>query len=252
MMTAVESLKADMNHAAEVLRRAKSLAVLTGAGVSAESGVPTFRDADGLWEGHAVEEVATPMAFRRDPKLVWRFYNQRRANLKNVAPNAGHYALARLEDRFGPVRFALVTQNVDGLHRQAGSRTVHELHGNISRTRCSGCLRIEDRGLEPLSELPHCEACGGLLRPDIVWFGEALPAHVWAAAEEGVSASDVLLVVGTSAIVYPAAGLIDIAISHGRKVIECNVRETSASSLAHVSLLGKSGEILPCLIDLLE
>src|SRR5206468_1138837 len=140
--------------------------VLTGAGVSAESGVPTFRDADGLWEGHPVEEVATPMAFERDPALVWKFYNARRANLRGVEPNPGHHALARLEDRHG--RVTVITQNVDGLHRRAGSRTVVELHGNLMRTRCTGCGAVEDRGLEPLGELPRCPRCEALLRPDIV------------------------------------------------------------------------------------
>src|SRR5262245_28621395 len=173
-----------LDRAAELLRRAKAVAVLTGAGVSAESGVPTFRDADGLWEGHEIEDVATPAAFRRDPRLVWRFYNARRANLGTVAPNPGHEALARLEERYGPGGVTVVTQNVDGLHRRAGSRTVHELHGNLTRTRCTGCGRVEDRGLEPLGELPTCPHCNALLRPDIVWFTEALPEDVWRAAEE--------------------------------------------------------------------
>ena len=161
--------------AARLLRPARRLAVLTGAGVSAESGVPTFRGADGLWEGHAIEEVATPEAFRDNPKLVWRFYNQRREKLGMVRPNPGHFGLAELEaDHFGDGRFTLITQNVDGLHRQAGSRRVLELHGNLRRTRCTGCRRIEERGLEPLGELPACPHCSRLLRPDIVWFHEML------------------------------------------------------------------------------
>jgi NAD-dependent deacetylase len=240
-----------LSRAAALLRAARCVAVLTGAGVSAESGVPTFRDADGLWEGHAVEEVATPAAFRRDPRLVWKFYNARRANLRAVSPNAGHEALARLEGRFGPGRFAVVTQNVDGLHRRAGSHTVHELHGNLARTRCTGCGAVADRGLEPLDDLPRCPGCHALLRPDIVWFTEALPDDVWEAAGQAVGACDVLLVVGTSALVYPAAGLIGEVRLRGRPVVECNSQRTAASHLADVNLFGKSGEVLPRLVDLL-
>jgi NAD-dependent protein deacetylase/lipoamidase len=237
----------NLERAAEILRAAKAIAVLTGAGVSAESGVPTFRDADGLWQGHAVEDVATPEAFRRNPRLVWQFYNERRENLKTVQPNPGHFALARLDERRR--RCTIVTQNVDGLHARAGSRTIHELHGNLARTRCTGCGHIEDRGLEPLGDLPKCDRCGALLRPDIVWFHEMLPYETWSAAEAAVEKSDVLLVVGTSAIVHPAAGLIRIAKSYDHGVIECNIQETAASALADISLTGKSGEILPALVN---
>src|SRR5262249_37662103 len=145
----------------------------------------------------------------------------------------------------GGERVTIVTQNVDGLHRRAGSRVVHELHGNLARTRCTGCARVNDRGLDPLGELPECPQCTGLLRPDIVWFHEMLPAVPWEAAETAVTRCEVLLVVGTSAIVHPAAGLIDTAHSIGRPIIECNTQETAASSLASVSLFGKAGEILP-------
>jgi NAD-dependent deacetylase len=158
-------LAASLARAADGLRRAGRVAVLTGAGVSAESGVPTFRGAGGLWEGRRVEEVATPHAFRRDPALVWRFYNARRAALRAVRPNPGHHALAALEERWGE-RFTLITQNVDGLHRAAGSRRVLELHGNLARVRCSRCGHVEDRGGEELPDLPRCGECGQLLRPD--------------------------------------------------------------------------------------
>jgi NAD-dependent deacetylase len=194
----------NLDRAAGILRAAKAIAVLTGAGISAESGVPTFRDADGLWQGHAIDEVATPEAFHRNPRLVWQFYNERRANLKTVEPNPGHFALARLDERRG--RCTIVTQNVDGLHSRAGNRTIHELHGNLARTRCTGCGHIEHRGLEPLGDMPKCNRCGALLRPDIVWFHEMLPHETWNAAESAVEAADVLLVVGTSAIVQPALG----------------------------------------------
>src|SRR5262245_445595 len=168
-----------LDRAAELLRAARTVAVLTGAGVSAESGVPTFRDADGLWEGHPIEDVATPAAFLRDPRLVWQFYNARRANLARVQPNPGHVALAGLEEHFGPDHVTGITQNLDGLHRRAGSRNVVELHGNLTRTRCTGCGCIEDRGCEPLGDLPLCPGCCAQLRPDIVWFTEMLPTAAW-------------------------------------------------------------------------
>lgn len=242
----------ELDRAAALLKKAQRVAVLTGAGVSAESGIPTFRDANGLWEGHVIEDVATPGAFRRDPKLVWKFYNERRKNLSAVEPNPGHFALAQLELRLGIDRFAVITQNVDGLHRRAGSRTVHELHGNLARTRCTSCGIVEDCGLEPLGELPTCPQCGGLLRPDIVWFHEMLPTEQWQRGESAVRNCDVLLVVGTSAVVYPAAGLIELARNRGRSVIECNLQSTSASSLADVVLLGRSGELLPQLVERLS
>jgi NAD-dependent protein deacetylase/lipoamidase len=154
-----------VREAAEALGRATCVAVLTGAGVSAESGVPTFRASDGLWEGHRVEDVASPDGFRRDPKLVWQFYNGRRANVARVRPNAGHAALADLERRLRD-GFTLVTQNVDGLHQEAGNQNVLEIHGSLRRTRCTECGAVRDRGLDALAEMPTCELCGGLLRPD--------------------------------------------------------------------------------------
>lgn len=243
------SFDADLVRAGDILRGAGRVAVLTGAGASAESGVPTFRDANGLWEGHAVEDVATPAAFRRDPALVWKFYNQRRANLRTVEPNAGHYALAQLEARYADGHFALVTQNVDGLHRRAGSRNPIELHGNIARTRCTGCQTVDDRGLEPFGDLPACPHCAALLRPDIVWFNEELPLDAWHRAKTAAAECDCMLVVGTSAIVYPAAGLISYAECGGNPVIEVNLRRTDASDRADVNLFGPSGEILPRLLE---
>jgi NAD-dependent deacetylase len=229
--------------------------VLTGAGVSAESGVPTFRASDGLWEGHRIEDVATPTGWDRDPKLVWAFYNARRANVRAVTPNPGHHALAQLEDRWGN-RFTLVTQNVDGLHRAAGSRNVLEIHGSLHRTRCTGCGEVQDRGLVPLPDLPGCH-CGGLLRPDIVWFHENLPVDVWEAAQLAAHECGVLLVVGTSAVVHPAASLIPIAkrrstwdhIRRGATVIEVNLTPTEASALADIGLYGPSGQVLPQLVE---
>jgi NAD-dependent deacetylase len=240
-----------LERAAGLLRGAERVAVLTGAGISAESGLATFRGAGGLWEGHRVEDVATPEAFRRDPELVWRFYNLRRANLATVRPNPGHLALVALEGRLGPDRFTLVTQNVDGLHRTAGSRNVLEIHGTLTRVRCTRCPLAEDRGAEPLGDLPRCSACGGLLRPAVVWFHEALPEDVWQQAEAAVERCQCFLVVGTSAVVYPAAGLIGLALAAGAHVLEVNLAATDASRHAHVRLCGPSGQVLPRLIQML-
>jgi NAD-dependent deacetylase len=242
-----DPLDAALSRAAGLLHRADRVAVLSGAGVSAESGLATFRGGGGLWEGHRVEDVATPGAFARDPVLVWRFYNARRAALRAARPNPGHRALAAMEDRWGSDRFTLVTQNVDGLHRSAGSRNVLEVHGSLARVRCSGCGKVEDRGTEALPEQPRCD-CGALLRPDVVWFGEMLPADVWRRAAEAAATCDCFLVVGTSAIVYPAAGLIDAARDVGASVVEVNLEPTAATADAAVGLYGPSGEVLPKLL----
>jgi NAD-dependent deacetylase len=243
-----DDLEHALDRAAELLRRAERVAVLTGAGVSAESGVATFRGAGGLWEGHSVEEVATPMAFRRDPALVWRFYHARRAGLRTVRPNPGHRALAALEDRWGSDRFTLITQNVDGLHRAAGSRHVVEVHGTLARVRCTGCGKSEDT-TEDLPELPKCAACGALLRPAVVWFHEMLPEDEWGQAVRAAAACQAFLVVGTSAIVYPAAGLIDTARAAGAGVIEVNIEPTAAAGRGAVRLRGPSGVLLPRLVE---
>jgi NAD-dependent deacetylase len=247
-----EDLDEALSRAAAYVRGAERVAVLTGAGVSAESGLATFRGAGGLWEGHPVEEVATPFAFARNPTLVWRFYNARRAGLRSARPNPGHLALTALEERLGTDRFTLITQNVDGLHRAAGSRRVLELHGSLARVRCTGCERREDRSTEVLPDLPRCTACGELLRPDVVWFHEMLPDDIWSEAEAAVRACQCFLVVGTSAIVYPAAGLIELARSGKARVIEVNLAPTDASRLADVCLVGPSGQILPQLVQRLE
>ena len=240
-------LDAALARGADALRRAGRVAALTGAGVSAESGLATFRGGGGLWEGHPVEDVATPEGFRRNPELVWRFYNARRAALLAARPNPGHLALVDLERRWGD-RFTLVTQNVDGLHQAAGSRRVLELHGGLARVRCTGCKAVADRAGEELPALPRCRDCGGLLRPDVVWFHEMLPEGVWRAACEAVEACDCLLVVGTSAVVYPAAGLIGTARALGACVIEVNL-EPAARAAGVIGLYGKSGEILPRLVQ---
>ncbi len=235
-----------MPAAREWLKQARSVAVLTGAGVSAESGVPTFRGPDGLWKRHRAESLATPEAFARDPKLVWEWYDWRRSVLSGVKPNAGHYALAELEQR--TPSFALITQNVDGLHELAGSRNALRVHGSIWMLRCLECgLEQEDRR-SPLPEIPPRCGCGGMLRPGVVWFGEALSTAVWRAAETAARSCDLLLVIGTSALVYPAAGLAHLAKSSGARVVEINVAETPLSREIDEFILGPSGELLPQLI----
>ncbi|MCS6866810.1 MAG: NAD-dependent deacylase [Gemmataceae bacterium] len=250
----VHELDTALSQATQYLHAARRVCVLTGAGVSAESGVPTFRASDGLWEGHRIEDVASPEGWYRNPALVWQFYNARRQNVAQVRPNPGHYALAAMERRWGP-NFTLVTQNVDGLHLAAGNRNVLEIHGSLRHTRCLQCAAVEDRGLEPLGDAPKCPRCQGRLRPHIVWFGEALDETIWQRAVDAASACDVLLVVGTSAVVYPAASLIPAAKRHRSipaTVIEVNLTPTEASDWADVGLYGPSGVILPQLVQRLE
>jgi NAD-dependent deacetylase len=245
-----EELDRALGRAADVLRRAGRVCVLTGAGVSAESGVPTFRASDGLWEGHRIEDVASPGGWERNPALVWQFYNARRENVGRVKPNPGHDALVQMERRWGD-DFLLVTQNVDGLHRQAGSKNVLEIHGSLRHTRCLGCGAVANRGLEPLGDAPECPRCRDRLRPHIVWFGEGLDDDIWMAALGGASSCDVLLVVGTSAVVYPAASLVPIAKRRAipATVIEVNLARTEASANADIGLYGPSGAVLPKLVE---
>ncbi len=230
------------------LRSARSVAALTGAGISAESGVPTFRDAQtGLWARFDPLELATPSAFARNPKLVWDWYAWRRELVATAQPNAGHLALAELERRVGD--FLLITQNVDGLHRKAGSTKVVELHGNIERVRCSQCgAPAEVWDASSPREAPRCAACGGFLRPDVVWFDETLPEQALERAERAARECDMLLVVGTSAEVYPAAMLPAYAQQRGATVIEINPNTTPLTARADFALTGKSGEILPALL----
>jgi NAD-dependent deacetylase len=218
--------------------------VLTGAGVSAESGVATFRGSGGLWTRVRIEDVATPGAFQRDPARVWQFYNDRRDQLLDVEPNPAHYALAELESLAR--HFCLITQNVDRLHQRAGSIRVLELHGNLTEVRCTACGRRFDMAGVRLPQLPRCAECGGLLRPNVVWFGETLDDHIWAEAARSVRESDVLLVVGASAEVYPAAGLVSIARQAGASAIEINLERTGAST--NLGIYGPAGQTLPELV----
>ena len=231
----------ELAQARKLLKEARSIAVLAGAGVSAESGVPTFRGAAGLWRQFRPEELATPEAFARDPKLCWEWYDWRRGLIAAVEPNAGHAALAKLP-------CTLITQNVDGLHQRAGSQNVVEVHGSIWLLRCTKCGREWQDLSQSLALPPHC-ICGGLARPGVVWFGEKLNPQVWAAAEQAARACDVFLVVGTSAVVYPAAGLAPIARSADAQIMEINLEATALSSSVDFRFTGPSGTILPQLLD---
>ncbi len=230
----------------ERLSRARRVAVLTGAGISAESGIPTFRDAlTGLWANYDPQTLATPEGFALNPRLVWDWYAQRRASIAGVLPNPGHVALAALEQRFD--HFTLVTQNIDSLHQRAGSREVVELHGNITRVKCS----IEQVVVSDFAEgdsPPRCH-CGAYLRPDVVWFGEMLPADALARAEDAAEHCDVFLSIGTSAQVYPAAELPLRALSAGATVVEINPERTTLTRHIQFALQGMSGTVLPQLLD---
>jgi NAD-dependent deacetylase len=244
-----------------LLETASRVVVLTGAGVSAESGVPTFRGPGGLWRSHRPEQLATPEAFARDPRLVWEWYAWRRSVVAQCAPNAAHLALARLAlARAGTL---IVTQNVDGLHHRAAELTANgadasaayplEVHGAIHRDRCSACGRrtpaLADVDTSAEGRLPRCQACGGLLRPDVVWFGESLDADLLAAAFEAASEAEVCLVVGTSAVVYPIAALPEATLARAGAVIEVNPDVTALTPRATVSLRGTAAGVVPELVS---
>jgi NAD-dependent deacetylase len=231
-----------------VLRQARRVTVLTGAGVSAESDVPTFRDAPGgLWASFKPEELATPEAFRQNPKRVWDWYEWRRQRIHTVHPNPGHDALAEMEKRVP--EFTLVTQNVDGLHQRAGSRRVIELHGNITRTKCFDDGQVVEKWEDTGESPPRCPRCGGLLRPDVVWFGEMLPPEAIEEAERASRSCDVFFSVGTSTLVYPAASLPFAALRAGATVAEVNPQPTPLTDEATFSLSGPSGQVLPALLS---
>lgn len=227
------------------------LTVLTGAGVSAESGVPTFRDAQtGLWSRYRAEDLATPTAFRRDPRLVWEWYEWRRQLVARAHPNPAHHALANLE-RLVP-EFHLITQNVDGLHRRAGSARVIELHGNIMRTRCFEEGTLITSWAETAEVPPRCPNCGGLLRPDVVWFEEALPEKELFRARDVSATSEVFLTIGTSGLVQPAASLPLEALHHGATVVEINPEETLLTGRAHFTFREQAGVAMPKLLEAIE
>jgi NAD-dependent deacetylase len=231
-----------------LLRKVERLAVLTGAGVSQESGLRTFRDAQtGLWAQYKPEDLASPQAFARNPKLVWDWYAWRREAVKGVRPNPGHYALVEMESKIP--EFTLITQNVDGLHRFAGSRNVLELHGNIQRVRCADCGTFADTWAEDGESVPACGRCGGLLRPDVVWFGESLPRAELESAVHAARSCQVFLSIGTSGVVQPAASLAHAARNNGSVVAEINAEPTPLTPKVDFALRGRSGEILPQLVE---
>ena len=228
------------------LQSAERVAVLTGAGISAESGVPTFRGEHGLWKTYRPEELATVEAFLSNPALVWEWYTYRRKCISSVQPNPGHYALADLEPMYGT--FTLITQNVDGLHHRAGSRNILELHGNITRNKCISCGEIMNGAdFAGHGDVPRC-SCGGLLRPDVVWFGEALPQRELRLAFDAAESSDLFFSIGTSGVVQPAASIPQVARQNGAYVVEINIEETVMSPQIDESLFGLSGEVLPQLV----
>lgn len=231
------------------LRDARHVCVLTGAGVSAESGVPTFREAqDGLWEQYRAEDLATPEAFLADPVLVWRWYRWRRDIVSEAEPNPGHFALAKLGELVP--QLTLVTQNVDNLHQRAGSRDVIEFHGNIFTDRCfgDGSLQVAD----DTTAVPVCPECGSNLRPGVVWFGEAIPERALDASCAAAADCNIFLSVGTSSHVYPAAGLADIARQSGATIVEINPQPTTQADRFDFVLAGKSGDVLPELVESLS
>jgi NAD-dependent deacetylase len=239
-------MQRDIESLRKILHDCEQVVALTGAGISAESGVPTFRGADGLWKNHRATDLATPQAFSKDPQLVWKFYNWRRTLLSRVTYNSAHKALVDLEAKVS--HFTLVTQNVDGLHLLAGSKNVLEIHGNIWKVRCTRCQVVTlDRSTD-LGELPRCQECGGLLRPHVVWFGEALDHNLLQRAIEASRNCQVMLVIGTSAIVQPAASLALEAKGSGAMVVEINLERTPQSDYMDFMLLGKAGDIVPRLL----
>ncbi|MDH4211728.1 MAG: NAD-dependent deacylase [candidate division WOR-3 bacterium] len=237
--------------AVEILRGATSVFVMTGAGVSAESGIPTFRGTDGLWKNYSVQDLATPHAFKRDPGLVWDWYRWRQNIILKAQPNPAHYAIVELERMFE--RFLLLTQNVDNLHYRAGSRKVLEIHGNIFRVRCSECGKENPFTCidESIHELPRCD-CGGLLRPDVVWFGEAIPSRVWAESLDYLNTAQVAVFCGTSGVVWPAAAIPGLAKELRIRTIEINLEPTPFSRTVDVSIMTRAGETLPRIVNALS
>ena len=252
-------LIAEVQRAAELLKAKQRICILSGAGISAESGIPTFRDKQtGLWENYSAEDLATPDAFARDPKLVWSWYQWRRQLVTSKKPNPAHIALAQWQyhSQYNNQKLTLITQNVDDLHEQAGS-TVSHLHGNLWRNKCSQCetpyqsqsnrAYDSEDSINFDEALITCQHCDGYIRPDIVWFGESLPMRAWQTAEEAAASCDVFISIGTSSLVYPAAGLAQLAKHNGAKIIEINPYPTP-NTLVDITLAAKAGVILPKLV----
>lgn len=233
----------------QILQAAQRVVVLTGAGTSAESGVPTFREAQtGLWARYDPQELATPEAFQKNPRLVWEWYAWRRELVAKAQPNPGHLALVQMQKHIP--EFIIITQNVDGLHQRAGNEQVIELHGNITRTKCVLQGHLVHSWPDTDEVPPHCPHCDGLLRPDVVWFGEPLPEKALSQAITAVQQCDLVFSLGTSNLVYPAAHLPYQALEHGAKVIEINPNHTPLTPHIHFALSGQVGQILPTLVNL--
>eukprot|EP00252_Welwitschia_mirabilis_P012054 TRINITY_DN2681_c0_g1_i1.p1 TRINITY_DN2681_c0_g1~~TRINITY_DN2681_c0_g1_i1.p1 ORF type:complete len:313 (+),score=60.99 TRINITY_DN2681_c0_g1_i1:77-1015(+) len=266
-------VETEVKEFSSILAKASKIAVLTGAGISAESGIPTFRGAGGLWRTWNATELATPEAFAANPSLVWEFYHYRRCVVANAVPNRGHFALGMLEKQCESdgKQFTLITQNIDGLHWKAGSRNVVELHGSLWKTRCCRCDDVEEntdrvicpaldgKGAPdphikdaqiPVAELPHCKRCNGLLRPHVVWFGECLDPDVLDKAGNALIDCDLFLVVGTSALVQPASGFVPIVHGGGGIVAEFNLEDTPVSRYCRFKFHGPSAETLPKVLGL--
>lgn len=249
-MKDVEQFAGGIASGANLIRQAETIVVLTGAGVSKESGIPTFREAQiGLWANYEPEKLATVEGFVNDPKLVWTWYDWRRKMVSTVKPNAGHFALVELESLV-PL-FTLITQNVDGLHRLAGSQNIIELHGNIARHKCLKHGHSASDVPTDLSEPPKCH-CGSLIRPDVVWFGESLDSKNLSDSFAAAEAADVFLIIGTSGLVQPAASFPFAAKRCAAKLIEINPEQTPLTDAADVFLCGASGVILPQLLEALK
>lgn len=221
---------------------AKSIVFFTGAGISAESGIPVFRGKDGIWNKLKPEELANFNAFLKNPEMVWEWYNHRKKIVKDSKPNAAHLSIAELQNYFSEV--IIITQNIDNLHRRAGSKIIYELHGNIERNYCIKCHAFYNNEIDLTHGVPKCE-CGGMIRPDVVWFGEYLPEDQLSASEKAAENCEVFFIVGTSGVVYPAASLIYTAKENKSYLIEINIEQTEISYLADESYFGKAGEILP-------
>ncbi len=233
------------------LLTAHSVVAFTGAGVSAESGVPTFRGVDGIWNKMKPEELASMEGFMKNPALVWEWYAHRKKIIAEIVPNPGHRALAEMEKFFSS--FAVITQNIDNLHHRAGSTVVYELHGNIEQNYCMRCGKpfSNKEILAMKGEVPRC-SCGGMVRPDVVWFGEMLPEDTWEQSVRAAETADVFLCIGTSAVVYPAASLPLMALERGAYLVEINPEPTPLTSRAHIYLQGPAGEVLPALLSRLR
>jgi len=228
------------------LTKAQSVVAFTGAGISAESGVPTFRGTDGIWKKFKPEELANINAFMKNPELVWEWYAHRKKIIAGIEPNPGHYTLAKMEQTFA--HFAVITQNIDNLHRRAGSKTVYELHGNIERNYCMKCGAVyPNEAVLNHVGVPHCVECNGIIRPDVVWFGEMLPDDEWEKSVRAAASTDVLFSIGTSGVVYPAASIPLTAKQQGAYVVEINPEPTPLTDRADEFLMGPSGVILPAL-----